>query len=144
MMNVQLTVKSSVIDNTPISLTSSCSTTLQGLLTAPEAGCLNLPALLTFIINPDKSVPQTVNTWLTGLCGVESCTNQDIATVVANVTQGCSEDFSKANVDSMGLQSTIINIAQQTYPTIRKVACLKESVPKFVMSGRTTNIYTIA
>lgn len=81
---------------------------------------------MSFVINPNKSVPQTVNLWLTGLCNVGSCSNEAIATVVANVTHGCSEDFSKANIDILSIQDKVTNIAQKVYPTVRKVGCLKE------------------
>ncbi|KAF9447198.1 hypothetical protein P691DRAFT_760996 [Macrolepiota fuliginosa MF-IS2] len=122
-----------------ISLTPSCSATLGGFLTAPETGCLNLPALLTFVINPNASIPQTANTWLTGLCGTESCTNENIASIVTSVAQGCSEDFSKVNVDIKSLQGAITNIAQEAYPTIREVACLQDTTENELCVTQTLN-----
>lgn len=110
----------------PVTLTSHCSTTLQSLLTSSDAECLNLGSLLSYIINPDKSIPQTANIWLTGLCDTGSCTDSNIANVVANVTQGCAKDFSNLGIETANLQNQITSSVQQAYPTIRQVACLQE------------------
>ncbi|KAF7782664.1 hypothetical protein Agabi119p4_2040 [Agaricus bisporus var. burnettii] len=112
----------------PVSLSSSCSTTLQALLTSPDTACLNLPLLLTYIVDSDKSVPQTINVWLTGLCGNNNtCSNDNIANVVGQVVQGCQEDFAAKNIDIASLQGKITDIAQAVYPTVRKAVCLKDT-----------------
>lgn len=116
-----------VAQSLPITLTSSCSTTLQSLLTSPDAQCLNVAPLLSFVINPAQSIPQAANNWLTGLCGIGSCTDSNIANLVTNLTQGCAQDLSNLGVETAGLQDQIISSVQQAYPTIRQVACLQDT-----------------
>ncbi|KAF5393403.1 hypothetical protein D9757_000695 [Collybiopsis confluens] len=92
-----------------------------------DAACLNPTAFLSFVVgNGAGNVTSTVNTWLSGLCSSGACTNQSIANVVTNLTSGCSNELSALGVSVSSIQSEVISIAQQVYPTVRQVACLKD------------------
>ncbi|KAF8274393.1 hypothetical protein EI94DRAFT_681244 [Lactarius quietus] len=64
--------------------------------------------------------------WLTGLCSKDPCTNQTLATLVANITQGCSSDLSSLGINDSD-PSSITASVQQYYPVVRQVACLKDN-----------------
>jgi hypothetical protein len=104
------------------SLSTDCTNSLKGLLTSPEAACLNPSALLSFFVGSAQSVPDTVNNWLTGLCSTGSCSNETLANVVTNITSGCASDFNVAG----GVPETVTQIVQEVYPTARSIACLKD------------------
>ncbi|KAJ7901962.1 hypothetical protein B0H14DRAFT_3422619 [Mycena olivaceomarginata] len=95
------------------SLSTDCTNSLKGLLTSPEAACLNPSALLSFFVGNAQSVPDTVNNWLTGLCSTGSCSNETLANVVTNITTGCASDFNVAG----GVPETVTQIVQEVYPT---------------------------
>ncbi|KAJ6594024.1 hypothetical protein B0H19DRAFT_1093399 [Mycena capillaripes] len=99
---------------------------LKGLLTSPEAACLNPSSLLSFFVGDAQSVPDTVNNWLTGLCSTGFCSNDTLAAVVANVTAGCGSDL------GAGIPQTITQIVQEVYPTARSIMCLKECVLRHI------------
>ncbi|KAJ4001528.1 hypothetical protein F5050DRAFT_1874471 [Lentinula boryana] len=128
-----------------LSLSQECQSSLEGLLTSPgkspithtkgipwltiipDAACLNPSALLSFVVGSNSgSIPSTVNTWLTGICSSGSCTNQSISNVVTNLTSGCSSELSSLGISTSSIQSQVISIAQEVYPTVRQVACLKD------------------
>jgi hypothetical protein len=108
-----------------ISLSSACTTALTGLLTSPDAACLNPTSLLSYAVSSQKSIPDTIDQWLTGLCASGSCSNDSLAQVVTNVTTGCNAELAQVGI-STDANDSIINIVQQAYPTARKVVCLKE------------------
>jgi hypothetical protein len=111
-------------------LTETCKQSINDLLNSPDAACLNPGALLSFFVGNQQSVPATVDNWLTGLCAAGACPDETIASVITNVTTGCSEDLASFGV-STDIAQQIIPIAQQVYPTARKVVCLKECVTPF-------------
>ncbi|KAJ3574532.1 hypothetical protein NP233_g1697 [Leucocoprinus birnbaumii] len=111
----------------PIAVTPACSSTLQSFLGSPDAQCLNIAPLLSFVINPAQSIPQATDNWLTGLCGISTCTDANIANLVTNLIQGCGQDLSNLGVETAGLEDQIISSVQQAYPTIRQAACLKDT-----------------
>lgn len=108
-------------------LTQNCLTSLKGLLTNPEAACLNAPALLQIAINQD--VPATIGNWLNGFCAGGECTSESITKIVANVTTGCVEDINAIGISASQTEITgvVDSIAQRVFPTARKVACLKDT-----------------
>ncbi|TFK44824.1 hypothetical protein BDQ12DRAFT_717973 [Crucibulum laeve] len=122
-----------------VSLSESCTSALKGLLTSPEAACLNPSAFLSFFVGTDKSIPDTIDNWLSGLCASGSCSSESLTAVVTNVTQGCTQDLSNAGVNISSLQSTITDIVQQAYPTARKVVCLKDNAADKLCVTQTLN-----
>lgn len=121
------------------SLSSSCETAVKGLLTSPDAACLNPTAIFSFVLGNQGSIPATINTWLTGICSSGACTNASIVNVVTNLTSGCSAELSSLGVDSTSIQSQVINIAQQVYPSVRQVACLKDDSSNQLCALQTLN-----
>ncbi|KAL0068867.1 hypothetical protein AAF712_004198 [Marasmius tenuissimus] len=111
-------------------LSTSCSTSLQGLLRDESAACFNGAALFTAIIgsqgNNTISVPNIVDAWLSSLCTTGSCTDENIAKVATNLTSGCSEDLNALGINVLSAQDKIVDIAQQVYPPVRQIACLKD------------------
>ncbi|KAK0241734.1 hypothetical protein EDD85DRAFT_413231 [Armillaria nabsnona] len=89
-----------------ISLSSNCTDSLKSLLTSPDSACMNPSALLSFVVGTDKSIPDTINNWLSGLCSQGSCSDESIEAMVTNVTTGCTQELAS------------------TYPTARNIACL--------------------
>jgi hypothetical protein len=96
-------------------------------VTSPDTACLDLPLLLTYAVDQDKSIPRTIDVWLTGLCSNNNtCPNENIANVIDQIVQGCQQDFAAVDIDIASLQGKITSIAQMVYPTVRKAVCLKE------------------
>ncbi|KIK67285.1 hypothetical protein GYMLUDRAFT_238594 [Collybiopsis luxurians FD-317 M1] len=113
---------------------------LEGLLTSPDAACLNPGALLSFVVgNNAGNIVSTVNTWLTGICSSGACTNQSIANVMTNLTSGCSSELSSLGISVSSIQSEAISIAQQVYPTVRQVVCLKDDTANQLCAVETLN-----
>ncbi|KAF8919758.1 hypothetical protein CPB85DRAFT_1275205 [Mucidula mucida] len=108
-----------------ISLSSSCTDSVKGLLTSPDAACMNPAALLSFVVGTERSVPNTINKWLTGLCSKGTCSDASLEAMVANVTTGCSDDLAGIGAPE-DIGSTVLDIVKQVYPTARQVACLKD------------------
>ncbi|KAJ3887695.1 hypothetical protein GG344DRAFT_13558, partial [Lentinula edodes] len=91
--------------------------------------CSNPSAILSFVVGSNSgSIPSAVNTWLTDICSPGSCSNQSISNVVTNLTFGCSSELSSLGISMSFIQSEVISIAQEVYPTVREIACLKERV----------------
>ncbi|KIM40212.1 hypothetical protein M413DRAFT_446379 [Hebeloma cylindrosporum] len=112
-------------------LSSTCKTTLQGVLIAPDAQCLNLGTFLSVAVtssgSSNISIPDIANTWLSGLCASGSCSNSTIASIVKNVTTGCADDLNNFGVTQAGITTeTILQYAQTFYPPVREIACLKD------------------
>jgi len=106
------------------SISSDCTNSLKGILTSPEAACLNPSSLLSFFVGTNQSVPDTINNWLSGLCSTGFCSNDTLAAVVSNITTGCASDLSSANA---GVPATLTTLVQQVYPTARSIMCLKDN-----------------
>jgi len=104
------------------SLSTDCTNSFKSVLGSPEAACLNPSALLSFFVGTQKSVPETVDAWLSGLCSTGFCSNDTLATVVTNITTGCQSDFGAAG----GVPETVTQIVQEVYPTARSIMCLKD------------------
>ncbi|KAG7098693.1 hypothetical protein E1B28_000606 [Marasmius oreades] len=113
-----------------LSLSSSCSASLQSLVQSEAAACLNGPALVTAILgsqgNNAVSVPAIVDSWLSKLCSSGSCTDENIGAAAINLTSGCSQDLAALGLNILGVQEQIVDIAKKAYPTVRQIACLKD------------------
>jgi hypothetical protein len=127
------------------SLSQGCQNSLEGLLTSPDAACLNPSALLSFAVgNNAGNIQAAISTWLTGICSSGACTNQSIANVMTNLTSGCSNELSEFGISVSSIQSEAISIAQQVYPTVRQVACLKDdSQNQFCALETINNLQTV-
>ncbi|KAF8070563.1 hypothetical protein FPV67DRAFT_1624192 [Lyophyllum atratum] len=114
--------------NLPFSLSPACTNTLLAVAANPDASaCLSLNALVPVVIgSANTSVVPGINSWLTSTCGAAPCSNATLSALVTNVTTGCATELSLTGM-SPSISSGIITVAQQYYPTIRKVLCLKDS-----------------
>ncbi|KAJ6625513.1 hypothetical protein B0H10DRAFT_614163 [Mycena sp. CBHHK59/15] len=106
------------------SLSTDCTNSLKGVLTSPDAACLNPSSLLSFFVGTNQSIPDTFNNWLNGLCATGFCSNETLATVISNVTTGCASDLQGI---SLGVPESVTQYVQEVYPTARSVMCLKDS-----------------
>ncbi|EJD03234.1 uncharacterized protein FOMMEDRAFT_20398 [Fomitiporia mediterranea MF3/22] len=110
-----------------ISLSSQCQSTLLTVASSPDSTCLNVAGLAGLLTTPqNQSLVQPINTWLAGACGEDPCTNQSLAAIVQNITSGCGSDLSSIGFDNSST-GDVVSVVQQGYPTVRKIACLKQS-----------------
>ncbi|KAF9049832.1 hypothetical protein BJ165DRAFT_1525147 [Panaeolus papilionaceus] len=109
------------------SLSQQCTSTLTAIAGNPDAAsCLSPTSLLPLLTGgSNNSVVPTINTWLTSICGAPACSNDTLAAVVKNATEGCSTELSAFGFNS-NLTPSITGLVQQYYPTVRKVVCLKD------------------
>jgi len=109
------------------SLSNNCTATLTGIAANPDAAqCLSPGSLISIIASSkNSSIIPPINNWLNSLCGAPACSNDTIAAVVKNVTDGCSTELSGFGF-TPSLTPSITSIVQQYYPTVRKVVCLKD------------------
>jgi hypothetical protein len=59
--------------------------------------------------------------------------------VVTNLTSGCSAELSSLGVSTSSIQSEVISIAQQVYPTVRQIACLQDDTTNQLCAVETLN-----
>lgn len=88
---------------------------------------MNPAALLSFVVGTERSVPNTIDKWLTGLCAQGTCSDESLTAMATNLTTGCSEDLINAGV-TQDISGSVVDIVKQVYPTARQAACLKEYV----------------
>jgi len=110
------------------SLSSQCSSALLAIAGSPQATCLDLALLAPLAVSntTSTSVIPTINSWLTGVCGQPACTNDTLQAVVTNITSGCSSDLASLGLTTNDTSSVIATV-QAAYPTVRQVACLKDT-----------------
>lgn len=124
------------------SISTQCQSTLASFVSSSEAQCLAPAALVAAVVaGPSSSVVGPINNWLTNLCAQPACTNGTISALVSNVSTGCASDL-----QSMGLTmeelADLPSMAEETYPTARKVACLADTSNgnKLCMTETLTNL----
>jgi len=109
------------------SISSQCSSALLAVVASPDATCLDLSLLAPLATSdPNTSVIPTVNDWLTGMCSQGPCSNATLQAVVANITTGCSSDLASLGL-STNDPTTLATTVEAAYPTVRQVACLKDT-----------------
>jgi len=57
------------------------------------------------------------------MCSQSACSNQTLATLVTNITNGCSSDLSSLGLDVQDVTTSV----QQFYPTVRQILCLQDT-----------------
>ncbi|KAK0461208.1 uncharacterized protein EV420DRAFT_1530896 [Desarmillaria tabescens] len=108
-------------------LSSSCVSALSVVSADPEASiCLSLSSLIPLFGNADTSIVDPVNTWVSSICAVGSCSNDTIAAVVGNLTSGCSTELTTIGLDTSQTEQNVVT-AQEAYPTVRRILCLQDS-----------------
>lgn len=89
-------------------------------MASPEAECLNLSALLSFIVFPENGVEDILNTWLTGMCSVGSCSDAALDTLIGGIVNQCSGDLAAFGVSS-DVTEKVVDIVKKAYPTAREI-----------------------
>jgi len=107
-------------------VSTQCQNTLLAVAASPQSNCLNPSGLLqVFLQGTTGSVVTPVDTWLKGLCALAPCSNDDIASIVTNVTTGCATDLQP--VLGNASPGSLTPLVQQIYPTVRKGVCLADA-----------------
>lgn len=110
-----------------ISLSSQCQSTLLTVAASPDSTCLNVGGLAGLLTtSSNSSLVPAVNSWLSGACGQDPCTNSSLAAVVQNITSGCGDDLASLGIsNSSGTTQEITQAVQEAYPIVRDIGCLK-------------------
>jgi hypothetical protein len=107
-------------------ISSQCQSTVLAVAANPGAACLNPSGLLqVFVQGSSTSVVGPIDTWLRGLCALPPCSNDNIASIVTNITTGCASDLQPVLGDIQ--PSSLVPIVQQVYPTVRRAVCLADA-----------------
>jgi len=110
-----------------LDVSAQCQSTLLNISSSTEGQCINAAGLVPiFLASSNSSLIGPFQSWLTGLCSKGPCTNQTLATLVANVTQGCSSDLSSLGINDNNASSITASV-QEYYPVVRQIACLKDN-----------------
>jgi hypothetical protein len=124
----------------PTSISPGCQSTLTRIMASPDAACMNPSALLSIEINtPQTSIVDTINNWVTGICSTTACSNDTITAVIAEVTSGCSAELAAVLALTPDSVQQLTQYALTYYPTVRKMACLKNSGSNQLCSTETLN-----
>ncbi|KAF9653219.1 hypothetical protein BDM02DRAFT_2160968 [Thelephora ganbajun] len=109
-----------------LSVSTQCQNTIIAVAASPRSECLNPSDLLqVFLLGNSGSVVTPVDTWLKGLCARGSCSNDDIASIVTNVTTGCATDLQPVLGNAQ--PGALTPLVQEFYPTVRKGVCLADA-----------------
>jgi len=126
-MVAPLLALSVVAQSSSMTLSAQCQSALEEIVVSPEAQCLNPAGLVPiFLADPSTSLIGPIQTWLTGLCSEGPCTNQALATLVADIFQGCSSDLSSLGITSTDVTSFTASV-EEFYPVVRQIACLEDN-----------------
>ncbi|PPQ63477.1 hypothetical protein CVT24_005134 [Panaeolus cyanescens] len=122
-----LTVTALIAYASAQSLSQQCTATLAAIAGNPDAAsCLSPGSLVSIVAGgSSNSIVASIDGWLSNICGAPACSNDTLAAVVKNATEGCSTELSGLGFNS-NLTPTITGLVQQYYPTVRKVVCLKD------------------
>ncbi|KAI9437738.1 hypothetical protein H4582DRAFT_297466 [Lactarius indigo] len=108
-------------------VSAQCQSSLINIASSTEGQCLNSAGIAPiFFAGSNTSLIGPFQSWLTGLCSKDPCTNQTLATLVANITQGCSSDLSSLSINNSNISSITASV-QEYYPVVRQIACLKDN-----------------
>ncbi|KAK0225970.1 hypothetical protein IW262DRAFT_1359021 [Armillaria fumosa] len=111
-----------------LGLSTGCVAALSAVSADPEASiCLSLSTLIPLFGNGNTSIVDPVNTWVSNVCSVGPCSNDTIAAVVGNLTSGCGTELATIGLNTSETDQNIV-VAQEGYPTVRKILCLQEQV----------------
>jgi len=107
-------------------VSTQCQNTIIAVAASSRAECLNPTGLLqVFLQGTSGSIVSPVDSWLKGLCALAPCSNDDLASIVTNVTTGCATEFQSIAGDAQ--PGALTPLVQQIYPTVRKAVCLADA-----------------
>lgn len=107
---------------------SQCNAALMAVaLNVEAASCLDTAGLAGILTSADtsNSLVPSLDKWLTGLCSAPACTSQTLEDAFRNITTGCAVEFSIKGIMRQEDVDTVVPLIQRFYPTVRKIACLK-------------------
>ncbi|KAH9061390.1 hypothetical protein EDB87DRAFT_1611569 [Lactarius vividus] len=108
-------------------ISAECQSSLVSIASSNEGQCLNSAGIAPiFFAGSNTSLIGPFQSWLTGLCSKDPCTNQTLAILVANITQRCSSDLSSLGINNSNVSSITASV-QDYYPVVRQIACLKDN-----------------
>ncbi|KAJ3869820.1 hypothetical protein EV359DRAFT_69710 [Lentinula novae-zelandiae] len=112
--------------STTTGLSSECTSALAQIALNSSSACLSPSSLIPILTSSSNtSIVDSVDSWLTNVCGVAPCTNDTLSAIVTNVTAGCGTELSALGFSSTDT-ATLISTVQEFYPTVRQVVCLKD------------------
>ncbi|KAI0253988.1 hypothetical protein BJV78DRAFT_1187757 [Lactifluus subvellereus] len=115
------------LPSSAVTVSPQCQLSLAAIAASPDAQCLNAAGVLPiFLTGQGASIVGPINTWLTGLCSKDACSNQTLSTVVFNITQGCSSDLGISSSNVLNITTSV----EQFYPTARQILCLNDTSDK--------------
>jgi hypothetical protein len=118
-------------------LSQKCQSTLLTIALNPQASsCLNTQSVMSIVLDSKKALADpvgTLNTWVTGMCGGDYCSDQTLSDITKNVSADCSDEFAYRGYDIKTDLSSVIAQVQQVYPTARNISCLTEYVITFLL-----------
>lgn len=107
---------------------ASCTSALTFIVGNGDAAkCLDATAFVAVVAAATSSSPSLISTldnWFKGLCSASPCSNDTIAGVVQNITTGCAAEL-KLIADTSSIPN-LTETAQQVYPVLREVVCLRK------------------
>jgi len=110
-------------------VSTQCQTTILAVAASSSSKCLNPSGLLqVFLQGTTSSVVTPVDTWLTGLCALGPCSNDDLSAIVTNLTTGCPTELQSAFGNAQ--PAALTSMVQLAYPTVRKGVCLADASAK--------------
>lgn len=113
--------------NAQLSISTQCETALAGLLTNSGAQCLNPKGLVPLVsLDANSSIIDPLNSWDQGMCQASPCTNDTLATVVSDLTSGCSSELSQLGAGSIS-NSQLTSLVQELYPSVREALCAQDT-----------------
>ncbi|KAJ6595640.1 hypothetical protein DFH09DRAFT_1135187 [Mycena vulgaris] len=112
---------------------SSCTTALKNILLSsdPALACI-APSTLSPLIFPGgaqiaaSALAQTMDTWLTDMCAVGSCSAATIQEVATQISAGCGDKFGDLALSTP--VGSLVTLLTNDYPIIRQSLCLKNTV----------------
>jgi len=109
---------------TPGTISPECEATIISVFSSPEAACLNPAGLAAFgSADPDTSLVPLIDTYLTGFCPLQACTNEALTTMATNLATGCSKEFAPLGITPEQFAEAVVAV----YPTIRKAVCFVDT-----------------
>lgn len=112
-------------DDSQRGISSSCTSALTNTVANSDAAeCLAASSLIPLFANTTSSIIPPIDNWLQKICSAPICSNDTLAGVVQNITEGCASDLN-IPVDS-GSITTVTSIVQKFYLVARQIICLKE------------------
>jgi len=112
-------------------LSSSCQQALLDVAASPEADCLNIDGLVSFVVtavtSTNDSLVAPATAWLSTFCAETPCAAQALSDITTNLTTGCSDDLATLLGADAPSTADVVSAVQTAYPTVQGIMCLAET-----------------